>query len=163
MSESLKSFVCFNSLSNSTMAIEYCGTNKAADTAQDVETNTCQEWRQPPVPLQPQPAKGAQHGTVTTVAGSCSKACINKIHMGLHLQGFLLVFCTHTSRMTKESTGALLQEHKEKQQPGYTQSPAAEMVIKPVGCYGAKSDTCSQPWAFGAGFQPRWGYTSPVI
>lgn len=55
LSESLKSFLCSIRVSDWTVAIEYSGINRAPNTAQDLETNTCQEWRQPPVLLQPKP------------------------------------------------------------------------------------------------------------
>lgn len=50
------------------MEIEYSGTNRAADIAQDLETNTCQDRRRPPTLLKPQRAKGALGDRESTAA-----------------------------------------------------------------------------------------------
>lgn len=85
--------------------MEYSATNRAADTAQDLETNTCQERRWPPTFLKPQPAKGALGDRESMAAESCSKAYIEKLHMGFVSPGPFLVSSTQTARMTTESAG----------------------------------------------------------
>ena len=61
------------------MEMEYCGTNRAADIAQDLETNTCQERRWPPTIPKLQTTKGALGDRESTAAESCSKAYIDKL------------------------------------------------------------------------------------
>lgn len=78
---------------------------QSADTAQDLETNTCQERRWPPTLLKPQPAKGALGDRESMGAESCSKAYIEKLHMGFVSPGPFLVSSTQTARMTTESAG----------------------------------------------------------